>query len=389
MATLTIRGLTDPKLAQSILDATPAEPIETQRKAQYYVEPRWKRLTEYEILNCYSAPTPDWIAGGLDWGDWTQKFHGGRQSWGTETTELKTDSWLKHRDPARRWHAPYVKAKGEEWRYTERFLEGYSADGSIRLMDTFWRDTVIPQIFGAYGYAEYGLFNAHSSVMRDCLGDTIRNTFGMAALDKTDNAQMVQLVRTFISKLVPGYSDSTDRAKKEWTTGAYYKSARETVEDIWQGNYDWNEGLWGTHMVFDPLFGQYARREFFLRLAPAFGDTLTPFVVGQFQSYFHLTRAAMDDHFNYCLANDVKFGEHNRRWFQAWTDKYLPGTIKALTEFVGLYKTLPVIQGFTDPASVEASVQRVISDWVVDYANKYNYKVDQAALVATILAGTK
>jgi methane monooxygenase component A beta chain len=46
----------------------------------YFVKPRGRRLSEYEILCCYTQPTPDWIPGGLDWGDWTQKFHGGGSS---------------------------------------------------------------------------------------------------------------------------------------------------------------------------------------------------------------------------------------------------------------------------------------------------------------------
>jgi methane monooxygenase component A beta chain len=71
----------------------------------YFVKPRGRRLSEYEILCCYTQPTPDWIPGGLDWGDWTQKFHGGRPSWGNETTEMHSTDWHKHRDPAKRWHA--------------------------------------------------------------------------------------------------------------------------------------------------------------------------------------------------------------------------------------------------------------------------------------------
>ena len=40
--------------------------------------------------------------------------------------------WLAHRDPAFRWHALYVKDKAEEWRYTDRFLKAYSAEGAVR-----------------------------------------------------------------------------------------------------------------------------------------------------------------------------------------------------------------------------------------------------------------
>jgi methane monooxygenase component A beta chain len=38
-----------------------------------------------------------------------------------------------------------------------------------------------------------------------------------------DNAQMIQLERTFLAKLVPDFPESTDEPKKEWTQGAIYK----------------------------------------------------------------------------------------------------------------------------------------------------------------------
>jgi len=383
------RGLTDPVMAAQILAQIPDQPLETQRKMCYFVEPRGKRLTEYEIMNCYSQPNADWINGGLDWGDWTQKFHGGRPSWGNETTELLTTDWYRHRDPAGRWHPVYVKAKAEEWRVLQRFLESFSADGSLRTIEPFWRDTVLSVHLGALGYSEYGLFNAHSSVIRDCTGDTLRSTFSFAALDKVDNTQMAQLVRTFIAKLVPGYSDSTAPGKREWTQGAIYKSARETVEGIWQETYDWNEIAFAAHNVYDPLFGQLVRREFFQRLAPAYGDSLTPFIIAGMQTSFQITKAAMADIFYYCLADDPEYGGYNRRWMRAWTEKWLPRTLVAMTNFLGVYATLPKKAGFTDRDAVAESVNRVVSDWIADYAQKIDYKADQAKLVNAILTGLK
>jgi methane monooxygenase component A beta chain len=383
------RGLTDPVMAAQILAEIPDHPLDTQRKMCYFVEPRGKRLTEYEIMNCYSQPTPDWINGGLDWGDWTQKFHGGRPSWGNETTEMLSTDWHRHRDPAARWHPVYVKAKSEDWRVLQRFLESFSADGSLRTIDPHWRDHVLTAHLGALGFSEYGLFNAHSSVIRDCTGDTLRSTFAFAALDKVDNAQMAQLVRTFISKLVPGYSDSPDAGKREWTKGTIYKSARETVESIWQDTYDWNEIAFAAHSVYDPLFGQLVRREFFQRLAPAFGDSLTPFLVAGMQTSFQTTKAAMADVFYYCLADDPEYAGYNRRWLRAWTEKWLPRTIAAMTDFLGVFASLPKKEGFTDRAAVAASVERVVSDWIIDYADKIDYKVDQTKMVTSILSGLK
>lgn len=383
------RGLTDPETAAAILADIPKEALDTQRKMCYFVEPRGRRLTEYEVLSCYAQPTPDWIPGGLDWGDWTQKFHGGRASWGNETTELYTTDWHRHRDPARRWHAPYVKDKMEEWRYTDRFLKGYSADGTIRNMDPAWRDDVLNTYWGAFCFSEYGLFNAHSSASRDCLGDTIRQTITFVGLDKVDAAQMIQLERTFLAKLVDGFPESTDAPKKEWTQGTIYRGARETVEEIWGGTYDWNELMFATHAVYDPIFGQFVRREVFQRLASYHGDTLTPFFINQMQTMVHIGKDQMSDMLFYCLADNPEFSAYNRRVMRAWTDKWLDKTKDALKDFMSFFAVTDSIPGVTDKDAISAALTRVITDWSEDFASKIDYEVDVNEIVNYALSGLK
>lgn len=382
------RGLTDPGMATVILESIPDHPLDTQRKMGYFIEPRWKRLTEYEALTVYAQPNADWIPGGLDWGDWTQKFHGGRPSWGNETTELHTTDWFRHRDPHRRWHAPYVKDKAEEWRYTERFLEAYSAEGQVRSMKPEWRDQVINRLWGAFLFNEYALFNAHSSVAREALSDTIRVTSVNSALDKVDIAQMVQLERSFLAKIVPGFPESTDEPREEWLKGEVYKGAREAVENIWQSIYDWNESLLAAHLVYDPLFGQFVRRETFQRLAPRFGDNLTPFFVNQAQTYFQIAKAGMRDMFFVCLAEDPEFAEYNRRVMRIWMAKWLEPTVTALRDFMGIFARLPE-NGKTTRDEIVQSVNRVVDDWVEDYADKVDFKADRGRIVTTILSGLK
>ncbi|WP_020174570.1 aromatic/alkene monooxygenase hydroxylase subunit beta [Methyloferula stellata] len=388
-ATTTKRGLTDPERAAKILAAIPDHELDTQRRMNYFVEPRWKRLSEYEILTSYTQPNPDWIAGGLDWGDWTQKFHGGRPSWGNESTELRTTDWFRHRDPARRWHAPYVKDKAEEWRYTTRFLEGYSAEGAVRSIDPKWRDEILAKYWGALLFSEYGQFNAHSSVARDALSDTIRSTATFAALDKVDCAQMIQLERNFLAKVVPGFPESTEGPKNIWLSDPIYKSARTTVEEFWQGIQDFSEILWAVHGVYDPLFGQFARREFFGRMAAHYGDSLTPFFLSQTQTYFQTTKAAMSDLFFYSLGDDPEFGDHNRTWFRAWTEKWLKMTADSLHDFLGIYAKVEKVPGLSDKAGIIAAVSRVVNDWVEDYAKKIDFKVDADQLVASITRDVK
>ena len=381
------RGLTDPEMATVILNALPDQPLDKQNKMGYFVNPRWKRLTEYEALTVYSQPNADWIAGGLDWGDWTQKFHGGRPSWGNETTELRTADWYNHRDPLRRWHAPYVKDKAEEWRYTERFLRGYSADGQIRTVDRVWLDEFVNKYWGAFLYSEYGLFNAHSSVVREALSDTIRVSATFWGFDKIDLAQMIQLERGFLAKMLPNFDEDTAIPKAEWTTSNVYKGARLAVEQIWQDIFDWNESLFAVHSVYDALFGQFVRREFFQRLAPKFGDNLTPFFINQSQTYYQITKVGVQDLYYTCLANDVEFGDYNRTVLRNWTGKWLEPTIAALRDFMGLYAKLPA--GTTNKDEITASLNRVVDDWIEDYASKIDYKVDRDKIVKAVLAGLK
>ena len=389
MTQTTRRGLTDPERAAKILADIPDEPLDTQRRMNYFVTPRSKRLSEYEILTVYAQPNPDWISGGLDWGDWTQKFHGGRPSWGNESTELRTTDWYLHRDPHRRWHAPYVKDKAEEWRYTERFLEAYAAEGAVRSIDPYWRDEIINKYWGAFLFNEYGLFNAHSSVMRDCLSDVIRQTAGCVSFDKIDIAQMIQLERIFLAKIVPGFPESTDAPKKVWLTDPVYKNARTTVEEVWQGIQDWNEILWSAHAVYDSIFGQFVRRDFFGRLASAHGDTLTTFFIAQAQTYYQINKGGIQDLYLNCLASDPEFSNLNRRWLRAWTAKWLERTVEALRDFMGMYAKVNEIPGVTDKASVLQSVIHVLNDWKEDYAEAIGFQIDIQRTAAHIVSGLK
>ena len=86
------------------------------------------------------------------------------------------------------------------------------------------------------------------------------------------------------------------------------------------------------------------------------------------------------------LGDDPEFGDLNRTWYRAWTDKWLPKTAEALHDFLGIYAKVDKVQGISDPASIKAAVARVVNDWVADYANKIDFKVDADQLIANIRA---
>jgi hypothetical protein len=204
----------------------PGQELSSQREFTFFAKPRWKKLTEYEKLLLYAQPNPDWIPGGLDWGDWPQRFPGGRDVWGNYFTELRCQDWYAFRDPAKRWQFVYVSEKGDEWRVLRRRLAAYADLELWRGIAPWWRDEILSRVWGAFLHHEYGVFNTLSSVARDALSDVIRTAVSTAAFDKLDNAQMIQMEKLFLAKLMPeGFNADIEHAKNFWLTSPLYAAA--------------------------------------------------------------------------------------------------------------------------------------------------------------------
>jgi len=159
------------------------------------------------------------------------------------------------------------------------------------------------------------------------------------------------------------------------------------VEALWQEVFDWNESTFSVHGVYDPLFGQFVRREFFQRLAPRFGDNLTPFFINQSQTYFQITKAGVQDLYYTTLADDPEFGDYNRTVLRNWTQKWLEPTIGALRDFMGLFAKLPA--GTTDREEIELSLTRVVDDWIEDHASRIDFRADRDQIINAVLSGLK
>jgi methane monooxygenase component A beta chain len=362
----------------------PSRRLDQQRQLKFYVVPGGSRLTEYEALTMYAQQGTDWASGGLEIGDSMQKWPGGRPTYAPETTEVKTTDWWRFRDPDGRWFFPNVKNKAEEGRVNHRFMQSYSADGTIRMMDPAWLRDVLPDYYGAFLFNEYGLFNAHASVVHDCLSDIVRVFFSNIAFDKADAAQLVQTQRLFMHKLVAGLPQNLDGAKQVWLTAREYAGARRAVEQLWESTFDHIEAVWAIHAVYDPLFGQYVRREFFQHLGPQRGDTLTPWFVAQMIGFHHYAARGVKALCCDALLDDPEYGDMNRRWLHVWTRKWLGFALPALRDFVGMHARV----GAHDPAAVRAGVERVAADWVQDFAAPIGYRVDAAQLVDAVLGST-
>lgn len=349
------------------------EPLETRREPDYFVEPRWKRLTEYEKLLVYAQPNPHWIPGGFNWGDYTQKFSGGRDVWGNYFTELKSSNWYSFRDPNRRWQFPYVTEKAEEWRAKQRLLKTYVEDGQYRQIDPWWLNEIINKYYAAFLHHEYGLFAAHASPIRDCLSDVIRVAISTGCFDVLDSAQMIQAERIFWKRCYPELDESVEPSKQLWLEDASLKPVREAVEQLWKGTYDHLEAIFAIYMVHEPLFGRFARREFFTTMAPYFGDVITPMFLSWTIRSQHVDKDWAFDLFDTTLGQDAQFGAYNKKVMQMWLEKWAPQTIVAIQGFGGLWDKLegrPQTQALGLAEARAQSIQRILTDWQAEFLER-------------------
>jgi hypothetical protein len=359
------------------------EPFETRRTMGYYANPYRKRISEYEKVLLYAQPSPDWIPGGLGLGGWTGKFAGGRGAWENYFTEAKSSDWFAFRDPGSRWEQPYVKEKAEEWREAQRFMDSSAAERLHDDIDPEWADQVINRSLGAFIHHDYGLFMAHASVVRDTFTDVLRVAAGTGALDHLDTAQMIQAQRMFLAQLRDDVTEEIAPAKAAWLTDPALQGARTAVERLWADSYDPVETLFGMYMVYEPLFGRFARREFFHHHAGLHGDHFTPRTMWSALRAGDAAARWTFDLFERVLAGDPNYAAYNVKVMRMWAETWVPVTLEAMADFVRLWDSTGRMRSAS--AGPEAAARRVVGEWAKAYAPVFGWEATADELVAEVL----
>lgn len=357
------------------------EVLPGKRELVYFAKPRGKKLTEYEKLTLYAQPNPDWVPGGLDWGDYPSKFTGGRDTWGNYFTELKCQDWFAFRDPSRRWQYPYVSEKADEWRTLQRRLNSYAEMRSWESIDPWWCDEILTKVWGGFLHHEYGVFNAMSSVCRDVLSDIIRTATCTAAFDLLDNSQMIQMQRLYLSKLMPdSFKADCDSSKEMWEKDAIYAPAIKMVDELWDRTSDHGEIMFVIFMMHEALYGRFVREIFMASYAPLFGDTLSALFLPDMKRADQISRNWNFDFFHNILGNDPEFGPMNRKIMQAWLDRWLPKTLACVQAFQAVFDK-PEIKKARDGLNIESPESRfetILEDWKTKYLDPVELQVDLA-----------
>lgn len=361
------------------------EPLETRRTSQWFAKPYRRRISEYESLLLYAQAAPDWIPGALGCGGFTNKFSGGRAAWENYTTEAKSSDWFVFRDPSGRGQPTYVAQKAEENEEASRMFSAYADQGMYRDLDREWTFDVIATAFGAYAHHEYGLFGALvGAPARDVFTDVLRQAVITGAIDHLDNAEMIQAEKVFLSKNVEGFSEEVAPAREFWLSDPSYRGARGIVERLWGDVYDHIEILFATFMVHEPLFGRFARQQFFHRMAPMHGDQLTPAII-----WPAITAADIDakwafELFGHALGQDPKFGEHNRAQMRLWARDWLPKSVAAMAEFAPMFARTSTLRSHASTETVNEAATIVIGDWARRYAPVFGLEADVDDLVKSV-----
>ncbi|AEV73590.1 Methane/Phenol/Toluene Hydroxylase [Mycolicibacterium rhodesiae NBB3] len=363
------------------------EPLETRRTSQWYAKPYRRRISEYESLLLYAQSAPDWIPGALGVGGFCNKFSGGRAPWENYTTEAKSSDWFVFRDPSGRGQPTFVAQKAAENEEATRVFAAYAEQGMYRDLDSEWTFDVIAKVYGAYAHHEYGIFGLLQSPQRDVLTDVLRQAVITGAMDKLDNAEMIQAERVFLSKNVEGFCEDMALSRDCWLTDPAFQTARGIIEQLWNDVYDHIEIMFAIFMVHEPLFGRFARQQFFHRMAPLHGDQLTPANL-----WPTITAAEIDakwalELFGHALGQDPKFGEHNRALMQLWARDWMAKSVTAMAEFAPMFARTSTLRSHASVETVTEAANIVVGDWARRYAPVFGLDVDVDDLVKVVTGG--
>jgi hypothetical protein len=224
---------------------------------------------------------------------------------------------------------------------------------------------------------------AHASVVRDTFTDMLRVAAGTGALDHLDTAQMIQAEKMYLAQVRADVSEDIAPSKEAWLTDPVFAGARAVVEGLWAGSYDAIETLFGLYMVYEPLFGRFARRELFYRHAALHGDHYTP------QTMWSTLRAGEAaarwtfDLFERVLAGDPQFGAYNVKVMKMWAEKWIPLTLVAMADLTPLWEMTERMR--TGSRGPQVAAERVVAEWMEGYAPVFGFEGSDNDLLAAVL----
>jgi len=312
-----------------------------------YFEPKGRRATKYEDVTVDVQPDPEkyltqgWILG------WSNGDLGYDPKW----TKIRSSDWHRFRDPNEEWERTYYINNSNSIRQITQSIEDAKSENVFENWDKRWLP-ILAKHFSAWAHADHGLgMYVFMPAQRAAMSNMHNNAISVNCMHKLRTAQDFLLYNMELTDIFPGEFDGGIH-QQVWMEDPAWQGVRENVERIMNAT-DWAETTFASNVVFEPLVGELFRSGFIMRFAPAYGDFLTPSVIGVSEREFNdrdlrYTREMMKD-----FLEDPEHGEENRRTMEEWLERWVPYSTAAAKGLEPIW-TEPEVR----PASFEDSYAR-------------------------------
>jgi propane monooxygenase small subunit len=282
-----------------------------------YFTPTARRPTVYEDVTVDVQPdTTRHLAHG-----WIFSSSDGRPVYDPDDTRIRSSDWHRFRDPNEEWERSLYRNQANAERQITQVIASARTARVFDDWDTSWRRAVQTHV-GAWMHAEFGLgMYVLLPAQRYATTNMVNNALAVNVSHKLRAAQDLALYTAEIGETVPAFDPGAHRVA--WLEYPCWQPVRKLVERM-MGIADWGEALFVTNVVFEPLVGEFFRRQLVLRCGAWHGDYVTPAVIGlameDFERDRRWTHALLS-----MLAEDavhrVENGRTMREWLRTWLDE--------------------------------------------------------------------
>jgi len=282
------------------------------RKYNYYT-PKGRKATHYEDMTVDVQPDPKRYL--LQ--DWIISFADGTPTYSENWTAARATDWHLFRSVDEEWERTHYQRQSTIVGMISQAVENARRSGAPSRFDKAWVK-VLEKHLGAYKHAEFGLGTALMHAQRYGYTQMVNTTILTNSSYKLRFAQDLTLYLGDIGLDIPGFD--AEIGKTQWLQDPIWQPTRQLVETI-GGATDFLEQYFAVNIVFEPLVGELFRSGFFMQVAAAQNDFLTPTVVSSAEGDYQRNLANTVE-LLHMLVSDGTHSAHNTGLFNGWLKTY-------------------------------------------------------------------
>ncbi len=339
-----------PAIRLTDAEAGAAEFAGSDSRSYNYFTPKGRRATKYEDITVDVQPDPErYLSQGWLYG-WANGDVGYDPNW----TRMKSSNWHAFRDPNEEWEKTYYVNNSNSVRQIRQSIDDAKSEDVFQDWDKDWLP-ILAKHMSAWAHADHGLgMYVFMPAQRVAMSNMHNNAIAVNCMHKLRTAQDILLYSMEIEEQFSGEFDG-DIHQQTWMEDPAWQGVRENVERLMNAK-DWAETVFASNIVFEPLVGELFRSRFLMRAAPAYGDYLTPSVIGVGEREFNerdlrYTRDMMTD-----FLEDEAHGEENRKVMEEWLAEWVPYSVAAAKGLEAVWN-----EAEKQPSSFDDSFARVKS----------------------------